>query len=281
MRPGIFARTFVRPTVEDVFDAVKAHGLSCVQFNLSCAGLPTLPDEIAPSLITRIREASSNSGIEIVAVSGTYNMIHPDSQVRQAGLRRLGTLAAACRGLGTAVITLCTGTRDPVNMWRWHPENVSPQAWSDLLHAMESALHIAEEEQVTLAFEPERANVVDTAVQGHSLLVAMQSPRLKVVIDPANLIVPGSERQMNQVMDEAFDLLGDNIIIAHAKDRGADDTFRAAGEGILDYDHYLRLLEASAFTGPLIIHGLAEEQVAAALRFLYGKLEAVNLSRPR
>jgi sugar phosphate isomerase/epimerase len=166
-------------------------------------------------------------------------------------------------------------------MWRWHPENVSSQAWSDLLHAMESALHIAEEEQVTLAFEPERANVVDTAVRGHSLLVAMQSPRLKVVIDPANLIVPGSERQMNQVVDEAFDLLGDNIIIAHAKDRGADDTFRAAGEGILDYDHYLRLLEASAFTGPLIIHGLAEEQVAAALRFLYGKLEAVNLSRPR
>ena len=77
---------------------------------------------------------------------------------------------------------------------------------------------------------------------------------------------------MNQVMDEAFDLLGDYIIIAHAKDRGADDTFRAAGEGILDYDHYLRLLQASAFTGPLIIHGLAEEQVDAALQFLYGKL---------
>src|ERR1041384_7260082 len=125
MRLGIFARTFVRPTVEDVFDAVKAHGLSCVQFNLSCAGLPTLPDEIAPSLITRIREASLSSGIEIAAVSGTYNMIHPDHRVRQAGLRRLRTLATACRGLGTSVITLCTGTRDPADMWRWHPENVS------------------------------------------------------------------------------------------------------------------------------------------------------------
>ncbi len=272
MRLGIFSRTFVRPTVEDVFDAVSACGLSCVQFNMSSAGLPPLPDEIAPSLITRIHEASLRRDIEIVAVSGTYNMIHPDPQVQQTGLRRLRTLAAACQGLGTAVITLCTGTRDPADMWHWHPENSSSQAWSDLLRAMEAALHIAEEEQVTLAFEPERANVVSSAAHGHALLVAMQSPRLKVVIDPANLIVPGNERQMSQILEEAFDLLGEHIVIAHAKDRGADGTFRAAGEGILDYDHYLRLLEASAFTGPLIIHGLAEEQVDAALQFLYDKL---------
>ena len=272
MRLGIFSRTFARPTVEDVFDAVSACGLSCVQFNMSSAGLPPLPDEIAPSLITRIHEASLSRDIEIVAVSGTYNMIHPDPQVQQTGLRRLRTLAAACQGLGTSVITLCTGTRDPADMWHWHPENASSQTWSDLLRAVEAALHIAEEEQVTLAFEPERANVVSTAARGHALLVAMQSPRLKVVIDPANLIVPGDERQMNQVLDEAFDLLGEHIVIAHAKDRGADDTFRAAGEGILNYDHYLRLLQTSAFTGPLIIHGLAEEQVDAALQFLYGKL---------
>ena len=273
MRLGIFARTFARPTVEEVFDAVSACGLSCIQFNMSCAGLPPLPDEIAPSLITRIHEASLSRDIEIIAVSGTYNMIHPDPQVQQTGLRRLRTLAAACQGLGTSVITLCTGTRDPADMWHWHPENASSQAWSDLLRAMEAALHIAEEEQVTLAFEPERANVVSTAALGHALLVAMQSPRLKVVIDPANLIVPGNERQMSQILEEAFDLLGEHIVIAHAKDRGADDTFRAAGEGILDYDHYLRLLEASAFSGPLILHGLAEEQVDAALQFLYGKLQ--------
>jgi sugar phosphate isomerase/epimerase len=101
----------------------------------------------------------------------------------------------------------------------------------------------------------------------------MQSSRLKVVIDPANLIVPGDEWQRSQVLDEAFDLLGEHIVIAHAKDRGADDTFRVAGEGLLDYDHYLRLLQSVAFTGPLIVHGLAEDQVDAALQFLSGKLQ--------
>ena len=273
MRLGIFARTFSRPTVEEVFDAVKEHGLDCVQFNMACAGLPTLPDDISPSLAMRIHAAAMSRGIEIAAISGTYNMAHPDPKERQAGLRRLLTLASACHGIGTSVITLSTGTRNPENMWRWHPENASSQAWSDLLSSMEAALQIAEEEQVTLAFEPERANVVSTAAKGHALLVAMQSSRLKVVIDPANLIVPGDEHQMSQVLDEAFDLLGEYIIIAHAKDRGADDTFRAAGEGILDYDQYVRLLRATAFDGPLILHGLTEEQIDAALQFLRDKLD--------
>jgi sugar phosphate isomerase/epimerase len=181
-------------------------------------------------------------------------------------------LASACHEMGTSVITLCTGTRDPKNMWRWHPENTTSQAWSDLLSSMEAALQIAEEEQVTLAFEPERANVVSTARKGHQLLAALQSSRLKVVMDPANLIIPGDKQQMSQMLDESFDLLGEHIVIAHAKDRGADDTFQAAGGGILDYDHYLRLLRATSFDGPLILHGLTEGQVDAALQFLRGKL---------
>jgi sugar phosphate isomerase/epimerase len=273
MRLGIFARTFSRPTVEGVFDAVREHQLDCVQFNMACAGLPTLPDDIAPSLAIRIHKASMSRGTEIAAVSGTYNMAHPDPEARQAGLRRLRTLASACHGMGTSVITLCTGTRDPENMWRWHPENASSQAWSDLLSSMEAALGIGEEEQVTPAFEPERANVVSTAAKGHTLLAALQSSRLKVVIDPANLIVPGDVHQMSQVLDEAFDLLGEYIVIAHAKDRGADDTFQTAGGGILDYDQYVRLLRAAAFDGPFILHGLTEGQIDAALQFLRDKLQ--------
>jgi sugar phosphate isomerase/epimerase len=174
--------------------------------------------------------------------------------------------------MGTSMITLCTGTRDPEDMWRWHPENTSSQAWEDLLRSMDAALHITEEEDITLAFEPERANVINTASRGRALLDTMQSPRLKVVIDPANLIVPGNEQQMHNVLDEAFDLLGKDIVLAHAKDRGLDDTFQAAGEGALDYNHYLRLLKATAFDGPLILHGLTEAQVDAAVRFLRNKL---------
>ena len=276
MKLGIFAKTFERPTVEELFAAVRQQGLTCVQFNMACAGLPSLPATIDATLSARIRQVAANAGVEIVAVSGTYNMIHPDPAVRQQGLRRLRTLAAACHDLGTDVITLCTGTRDPLDMWHWHPDNDSHQAWSDLLQAMEAALTIAEAEQVTLAFEPERANVVQSASRGQALLHAMRSPRLKVVLDAANIISPGDIQVQRRVVEEAFDLLGEQIIIAHAKDRAADDSFAVAGQGILDYDHYLRLLAARGFSGPLILHGLAEAEVGETVRFLQKGLWIAN-----
>ena len=273
---GIFARTFTRPTLEAIFDTVIAYDLHCVQFNMACVGLPSLPDHIENDVIARIRTESASRGINIAAVSGTYNMIHLDPEQRQAGLRRLRVLASACKHMGTSIITLCTGTRDPHNMWRWHPENTSTQAWEDLLSSMEAALQIAEEEDIILAFEPERANVIYTAARGRALLDAMQSQHLKVVLDPANLIASENEHLMHHILDEAFALLGEYLVLAHAKDIGPDNTFLAAGTGILDYDYYLHHLKAANAEIPLIIHGLSEAQVDASVRFLREKLQGGN-----
>ena len=82
MQISIFAKTFARPTLAGILDVVKAHGLDSVQFNLSCAGLPTLPDAISPEEIANIRREMDAHGIEMAALSGTFNMIHPDPAQR-------------------------------------------------------------------------------------------------------------------------------------------------------------------------------------------------------
>ena len=212
--------------------------------------------------------------MEMAAVSGTFNMIDPDRARRLDGLRRLGVLASACRGMGTSIITLCTGTRDPEDMWRRHPENDSDGAWSDLVESMGRALELAEAHDVVLAFEPELANVVDSAGRARRLLDELRSPRLKVVIDPANLFPAGQLPRMREVLDEAFALLGRDVVLAHAKDlsRDGEAGHEAAGRGVLDYDHYLHLLRAGGYDGPLILHGLAETQVASSVAFLREKL---------
>ncbi len=274
MKLGIFAKTFVRPTLEGVLDAVKLHDLTWVQFNMVCAGLPSLPDRIDPDLSDHIRQAMAARDLTMVAVSGTFNMIHPDLEKRQDGFRRLQVLAAACERLGTSVITLCTGTRDPDNMWRRHPKNDSPEAWQDSMIAMNRALQIAEAYGVTLAIEPEVSNVVDSARKARRLLDEMQSPYLKVIIDAANLFHQGELSQMRDILDEAFALLGPDIIIAHAKDLSRDGQAgqEAAGTGLLDYDYYLFLLRRAGFAGSLILHSLTENQVADSVRFLREKL---------
>lgn len=282
MRLGVFARTFSRSSPEGVFDVLVGYGLGETQFNMSVAGLPSLPEEIPPDLADRIRVAAAERGISLAAVSGTFNMIHPDREVRREGLRRLGVLAGACEGLGTSTITLCTGTRDPHDMWRRHPDNASPEAWRDLLAAMQDALETAEEHDVSLAFEPEVANVVDSAQKGRRLLDEMRSPRLKVVMDAANLFDAGDPTRRlsssEKILEEAFGLLGEDLLLAHAKDVNGAGEVVAVGRGGLDYDLYLEHLNRSGYRGPLVLHGLAEAEVEGSLAFLQRRLAKLGTS---
>jgi sugar phosphate isomerase/epimerase len=284
MRLGIFAKTFPGPTLADTLDAVVAHGFDCIQFNFACAGMPSMPEHISPDTVRQIGSEISKRNLTVAAVSGTYNMIHPDPQKRREGLNRLAVMASVCPLLKTSVITLCTGTRDPENMWRHHPQNDSSEAWRDLVAGLSSALELTEKFGLTLGIEPETANVISSAKKARRLLDEMKSPRLKIIFDAANLFQPGELPRQREILDEAFDLLGSDIIAAHAKDvreeNGAMNHI-TAGKGSVDYDYYLSKLRAGAFSGPLILHGLEPAEVdgcADWLRAKLGKLKTDNAS---
>lgn len=277
MQLGIHASTFRRPTLEETLDAVQEHALECVHFNMAVAGVPSMPEQIDEELCERIAGELAAREISMATLSGTFNMSHPSVDVRRAGLRRLEAVASRARQLGTSVVTLCTGSRDPDDMWRHHPDNDTPEAWEDLVASIGGALEIAERHKVTLAVEPEVCNVVDSAAKGRRLLDEMGSGRLKIIMDGANLFHSGELPRMGEILDEAFELLGGEIVLAHAKDLDRDGRAGhvAAGRGLLDYDHYLRLLKQVGFDGPLILHSLAEDEVDGCVEFLREKLEAV------
>ncbi|RKU09725.1 sugar phosphate isomerase/epimerase [Candidatus Poribacteria bacterium] len=278
MQIGTMSGTFARDTLEEVLDAVANHGMNCVQFNLSSAGVTKIPTHIDEDLCDKIREEMGVRNITMTALGGTYNMIHPDAQRRADGVCNLRVLAAACERLGTSVITLCTGSRDPDNMWRRHPDNDTPEAWDDLVVSMRQAIEVAEEYQVTLAFEPEVANVVDSAIKARRIIDQIGSPYLKIVMDGANIFHTGELPRMREILDEAFALLGEHIAFAHAKDldRDGEAGHLAAGKGLLDYDQYLSLLNNVDPDVPIILHGLSEAEVDGCVSFLREKIEAIN-----
>jgi sugar phosphate isomerase/epimerase len=274
MQIGIFTRTFPRSTLAQVLDAVVAHGLRHVQFGLTCAGLPAMPDELDAATCGAIHQALTSRGITMAALSGTFNMIHPDLAQREQGIRQLGVLIASAHSLGTQVITLCTGTRDPDNMWRPHPDNHLPAAWRDLAASLQTVLPLAEAHDVILGVEPEVSNVVDSAQKARRLLDELGSPHLKIVMDGANLFPAGALPQMHSILSRAFELLGDDIVLAHAKDLTHDGEAgnAAAGAGLLDYAHYVALLHAAHYEGPLVLHSLSEAQAPGSIAFLRQKM---------
>jgi sugar phosphate isomerase/epimerase len=265
---GVFARTYARPKLEAVLDAVVADGFTSVQWNMSCAGLPSMPEEIELDLVRRIRDAAAARGIRIAALSGTFNMIHPDPGVRADGLHRLATLAAACAPLGCDVLTVCSGTRDPDDMWRAHPDNGSPAAWADLLASMRAAVAVAEVHGVVLGVEPEPANVVADAAAAHRLLDELGDVPAGIVFDPANLIDGVPETRIAATLDDALALLGERIVLAHGKDRDASGAVVPACLGLVPWRRVLSGLDAAGYRGPLILHGLDEADVPGAVAAL-------------
>ncbi len=271
---GILLDTFSGTTLEARLDAAKSCGLACVQVSMDCAGLPPMPDQIPADLPARIRREAASRGIMIAAVRGTFNMSHPDPEHRRTGLRRLQVIAAACPQMGTSLIHVCTGTRDRTSMWRRHPDNDLPETWRDMAACIREASEIARQADIVLAFEPEVNNVVDSARKARRLLDETGSPHLKVTMDPANIFHAGELPRMREMLDEAFALVGKDIVLAHAKDldHDGDAGHKAAGQGVLDYDRYVRLLRSCDYKGPLLLHGLSEAQVPSCVAFLRAKL---------
>jgi sugar phosphate isomerase/epimerase len=197
-------------------------------------------------------------------------MIDPDPQARELGAEGLNRVIALAPKLGANVVTLCTGSRDPSSMWQKHPDNDTPEAWADLLVQMEEAVRAAENFGVTLGVEPEIGNTINSVRKARRLLDEVRSPQLKIVMDGANIFQRGQLPQMRKVLDEAFELLGSDITLAHAKDLDQDGEAGhvAAGRGRLDYPYYLELLRTSGFEGSIILHALKPAEAKDRLAFV-------------
>lgn len=274
MHIGIFSRTFTQPTLAGILDAVAAHGLSHVHFNMKAAGVPNLPDKIDDSLCGEIREAFAARGLTMTSLSATFNAIHPDPQQREHDTRRACELIGRARDLGTSLISLCTGTRDPNDMWKLHLDNQANDAWKDLVETLGRLLLVAEDCGVTLGVEPETNNVIDSAPKARRLLDEMRSPNLKIIMDGANLFHEGQTSHMPEILREAFSLLAGDMVMAHAKDIADPATYgsQAAGLGKLDWDRYFSLLREHGFDGPVVLHNLTEPEVDRSVSFVKDRL---------
>lgn len=268
---GVMTTEFDLPSLEDAADAITEHRIGSVQLQLGSAirsiatidallgGLDVLGGDITADLARHCREVFEGRGIEIAAVDGTYNMAHPDPRRRRRNLDQLVGVIDLAADFGTRIVTLCTGSRADM-MWRFHPDNHAGDAWRDLVAQLRTASVAAEAAGVLLAFEPEYNNVVDSAPRARRLMDEVGSPVLKVLMDAANIFGVGDLQRQQDHLDEAFDLVGADIALAHAKDldHDGDAGGRAAGQGRLDYRHYLGLLQAYGFDGAIVLHQLKE-----------------------
>jgi sugar phosphate isomerase/epimerase len=268
MRLGIFAKTFDGETPAQVLQAARDAGYRAVQYNMACSGLGPLPLAVTDADADAVAAAAHQTGVEIAAVSATYNMTHPETDKRLQGRRSFEAIAAAARRMGCGLVTVCSGSRNPVDQWSPHPDNRTQGAWDEMVGEFRLLVAIAERHDVLIGVEPELANVVDSAAKARALLDLFPAGPIRIVFDPANLFEAEDAERAGDIIDDALDLLGSDIALAHAKDRRADGSFATAGHGVVDWARYLQRLGRAGYDGALVTHGLKAEEAPEVARFL-------------
>jgi sugar phosphate isomerase/epimerase len=273
MKIGVFAKTFRGTEPRSVLAASRAAGFEAVQYNMACSGLGALPAEISPAQARAVADAAAAEDVEIAALSATYNMTDPDLTRRTAGRIAFQAIAGQAKAMGTQVLTVCSGSRDPDDQWRRHPDNDSAEAWRDMCREFERLLPIAEAAGVVIGVEPEHANVVSNASKAVELLRSLAGSRIRIVLDPANLLDGVESAARNAVLRDAIERLGPHLVLAHAKDRAEDGSVAPAGNGVVDWPVFLAGLAAVGFDGPLIAHGMSAVEAPAVAKFLRAEVD--------
>jgi sugar phosphate isomerase/epimerase len=260
-RLGIFARTFRRETPQEVAAAVARAGYPLAHWNFAAIGRSTLAGDVDEAQVTAVRHAFEGAGVGIPSVSATFNLIHPDTELRAEHTTQAVRLIGLVPDLGADVVTLCSGTRDPDNMWRAHPGNLADDAWADLRRTLDDLLAAAGDTGVRLGIEPEPGNVVHDASRAAQLLGELgHDAPTGIVLDPANLLSPETVPRQSEVLAEAVDLLGTSVISVQAKDVVASG-YSAPGAGLMDYPGVFRQLARLAPV-PVIVQDAHEDDAA-------------------
>lgn len=271
---GIDARLYGTLPLEEAVRRIRADGFGCVLGHFSFADVRFdlgAPDWEAAKRITACFE---RHGVRVAALFGYYNVVDPDPARRRRGEERMEFLIANWKRLGCPVISTETGTFHRTSEWLDAPENATEEGYRQCRAAFEKLARAAEKTGAIISIEAYWRNIISSIERAERLFREVPSPALKLVMDPCNYFRPEDLPQMQPMLKDMFRRLGDRIVVAHAKDVKAAPSgtdLPAAGQGVLDYPLYLRLLAQLNRPIDLILEHLTLPDVPRTRDFVLGQ----------
>ena len=188
------------------------------------------------------RALLEREGVYVCAlISLHYGLLtSPDKQIREEGIEATRNCIHDAQAIGADCVAVHWRTGGAEDWW-------SKQCWDLLVEGSKILAEDAEKHEVDLAFHSYKLCPWDTPERHRRLADEVGSPRIKVMLDPFNMLDHRTVNNTTDFINHTFDLLGDLIVGAHAKDAILDPTHWVVkidevppGKGTMDYETYLR-----------------------------------------
>ena len=276
LKLGIFTGVYAGLPLEEAARRMAADGFHGVILEYGFADVafdPWAPDW---DKARQIMSALAKHHLKVAGLFGYYNIVDPDPARRRRGEQRMQVLIENWKQFGCPVISTETGTLNQKSEWLESPENATEQGYEACRAALEKLTRMSQKNGAVLSIEPYWRNVIDSIPRAERVL--RDVPGLKLVMDPCNYYRKEDLWRMDPMLEEMFRGLGKQIVLAHAKDvkASADGTdLPAAGQGVLDYPLFLRLLASLNRELYLIIEHLTLADVPRARDYVLSQFEKI------
>jgi len=191
-------------------------------------------------------EACKKYDVVIYEVGGYTNLVTPDDAGLRTNLKGLAHCIEVAESVGCGMVGTVAGCRDPKYLINPHPDNWTIETWNLLVRSIRQVLRDTAGMKAVIGMEAQVTTIIDSPEAHKRLMEDVGDERLKVNLDPVNMVHLGLYYHTTDLIDRCFDLLGEDIVGCHAKDTYIWPDKQTVhvqevcpGKGVLDYDTYL------------------------------------------
>ena len=241
------AASLEEKTMEARAEKAKQEGFSCVHlaYQKVISGVSFDAAALNEGLACYTKRVFQEQKLDIAVLGCYLNLAHPDpAELAKIKSRYFGHLRVAALA-GCSVVGTETGA--PNAQYKLDANTHSREALDTFIRNLAEVVERAEHWGVSMAIEPVWNHIVYNADRAVEVLKAIQSPNLRIILDPVNLLCMENADNREAIFQDAFEKLCDHIAVVHLKDfvrRDGKLVSVAAGTGEMNYENILRFVKA-------------------------------------
>lgn len=246
MQLGIRLHDTKKLPIEERLADVHELGFKCGHLALSkvISEFPTDDGALTPGLAMYLKNIFAKNEVDIAVLGCYLNLANPNPEQLKKITHRYMAHIRFASWLGCGVVGTETGA--PNETYTHVPECHGEEALQTFITNLRPVVKYAEQMGVVVAIEPVWKHIVCNPKRARQVLDAIDSPNLQIILDPVNLLDICNYQDQVAIVEEAIEVLGDDIAMVHIKDFIPENgklTSVGAGLGMMDYTAIMKFIK--------------------------------------
>ena len=277
MQVGIRLHDVAEGTIEQRAHTASGQGFSCAHIALSklCDYKMTLP-ELTPGWAMYLKKVFAKEDVDIAVLGCYLNLATPDKDALKKTQEIYKAHLRFASLLGCGVVGTETGA--PNTEYKFEEACHTEEALQTFITNLRPVVKCAESSGVILALEPVFKHIMWNPKQTRKVLDAIDSPNLRIIFDPVNLLDVSNYERRDEIFAEAIETFGDEIAMIHLKDFTVGEgklISCAAGTGMMNYDSILKFAKQHKPYVHATLEDTKPENAVQAREFIEKRYEEV------